>query len=206
MSEQQPPAVVAPATQMPQSGEVSPDGQFMWDGATWRPITGYRWEPTEWTRPMQAAVGAFFLINGIWTALVPFAFAAAIRENTIRQVQRQNPSLTPDQSSQAIDIGLAFVEGFAVFLAVLFVLIGVFSLLRRWSWLFYVDLVILGLGIFGVLSGITSIANPSAAAVPAFAAFIGLALSLVGLGLAVWMLVARIQRGVWAARKSPVVA
>ena len=205
MSEQQPPAVTQ-TSQMPQSGQVSPDGQFMWDGATWRPITGYRWEPTDWTRPMQAAVAAVFIVNGIWEIVVAFGFAAAIRESAVRQIQRSNPNLTPDQTSQALNVGLAFTEGFMVFLAVLFVLIGVLSLVRRWSWLFYVDLVILGLGIFSVLSGITSLARPAAAALPVFATFIGLALSVVGVGLAVWMLVARIQRGVWAARKSPVVA
>ena len=205
MSEQQPPAVTQ-TSQMPQSGQVSPDGQFMWDGATWRPITGYRWEPTDWTRPMQASVAAVFIVNGIWEIVVAFGFAAAIRESAVRQIQRSNPNLTPDQTSQALNVGLAFTEGFMVFLAVLFVLIGVLSLVRRWSWLFYVDLVILGLGIFSVLSGITSLARPAAAALPVFATFIGLALSVVGVGLAVWMLVARIQRGVWAARKSPVVA
>ncbi|TME17629.1 MAG: hypothetical protein E6I70_10285 [Chloroflexi bacterium] len=205
MSEQQPPAVTQ-TSQMPQSGQVSPDGQFMWDGATWRPITGYRWEPTDWTRPMQAAVAAVFIVNGIWEIVVAFGFAAAIRESAVRQIQRSNPNLTPDQTSQALNVGLAFTEGFMVFLAVLFVLIGVLSLVRRWSWLFYVDLVILGLGIFSVLSGITSLARPAAAALPVFATLIGLALSVVGVGLAVWMLVARIQRGVWAARKSPVVA
>ncbi|TMD09393.1 MAG: hypothetical protein E6J02_03080 [Chloroflexi bacterium] len=205
MSEQQPPAVTQ-TSQMPQSGQVSPDGQFMWDGATWRPITGYRWEPTDWTRPMQASVAAVFIVNGIWEIVVAFGFAAAIRESAVRQIQRSNPNLTPDQTSQALNVGLAFTEGFMVFLAVLFVLIGVLSLVRRWSWLFYVDLVILGLGIFSVLSGITSLARPAAAALPVFATLIGLALSVVGVGLAVWMLVARIQRGVWAARKSPVVA
>ena len=189
----------------PAPGEISPDGQFQWDGAQWQPITGTTWQPTEWTRPMQTAVAAYWLISGVFGILTPLVFGQAQKDVALKQIQSQNPGLPVDQQQQALNFSFGIAFGFIVFIGVLFVVLAILSYLRRSSWVFYVDLVLLGLSAIGVVTNLMALGSKNGPQL-AVAAAIGLLLSIAALGLFVWMLIARIQRGVWACRKAPVSA
>ena len=77
------------------------------------------------------------------------------------------------------------------------------SYFRRWTWLYIVDLVVLGLvGCFGTLGAVASLARPHAESVTARDYF-SLASDLVALGIAIWMVVALVQQGPWGLRKAP---
>lgn len=184
-------------------GQVSPDGQFMWDGAAWQPITGSAWEPTEWTRPMQMAVAAYWLVAGLFAILSPLLLGQAIKDAALKSIQQQNSQLTPDQQQQALNLGLTIAFAFSVTFGLIYLALAVLTFVRRFSWVFYVDLVLLGLSSIGVVTNLSSLSSRTQAP---FIAGIGLLLSLAALVLFVWMLIARIRRGVWACRKAPVVA
>ena len=55
-------------------GQVSPDGQFRWDGQQWVPIPRGAREPTSWTRPMQLAAAGLFAVDALFTLISSFFF------------------------------------------------------------------------------------------------------------------------------------
>lgn len=187
-----------------QAGTLSPDGQFVWNGAEWTPVTGWVWAPTDWTRPLQYAIGAYLLVVGAFEALSPFLFADTIRAAALRSLQ-SNSSIDKSQYDQLLSVSVTVSTVTLLVFAAVFGVLGVMTVLRRWSWLFYVDLVLLGLqGVFGTLGGVLGMATGSAAG--GLQAIAGLAFSVIALALFVWGLVGRIQRGVWAGRRAPVTA
>lgn len=183
-------------------GQVSPDGQFMWDGAHWQPILGSVWQPTGWTRPMQMAVAAYWALAGLFTILTPILFAQVIRDAALKSMQNQNPNLSGPQQEQALNLGITFAFVFAMIFGAVYLALAVLSFVRRFTWVFYADLVLLGLSAIGVVTNLVALGNRSSLQ-PAAASGIGFALSLAALALFIWMLMGRIQRGVWACRKVP---
>ena len=186
----------------PAAGEVSPDRQFIWDGVQWKPITGFHWIPTGWTRPMQLAAGAYFALAGLYSIISVLVFASAFREVMTKQAQR-NPSLTPDQVTQTVTIGIAAATVVAIVFGVLYLLLAAVTVGRRWSWVFYADLVLLFVGALGIFGAIAGLASPGASGQPAGASLLTLVFGLAAAGLFVWLLLGRIQRGVWACRRTP---
>jgi len=184
----------------PQVGGISPDGQFVWDGTQWNPIARWIWAPTDWTRPLQYAIGAYLLVVAVFEGLSPFLFAAAVRAAALKSLQA-NSSIDKSQYDQLVNISVTVSTVTLLVFAAIFGVLGVMTALRRWSWLFYVDLVILGLqGVFGTLGGVVGLATGSGSGAQEVA---GLAFSVVALILFAWALLARIQRGVWAGRRAP---
>ncbi|MDQ6691599.1 MAG: hypothetical protein M3Z13_02415 [Candidatus Dormibacteraeota bacterium] len=187
------------------SGQLSQDGQLVWDGQQWRPITSHAWQPTSWTRPMQLATGGYFIITSLLGLLSSFLLQAQIREASLKALQKSNPGMSPENAQQAVNFSLTFVLVFGVLFGVLFVILGILSIIRRWSWVFYVDLVLLALSSLGLIGTLLNLGNPNSPN-PAALTAINLVTGVVALGLFVWMLVARIQRGVWACTKVPQIA
>src|SRR5581483_8435476 len=107
-------------------------------------------------------------------------------------------TLTQAQFQNAVDlvvgVGVAVGVGVGLFYLVVGILYG-----RPWAWIFYVDLVLSGLS---VISLVQSIAGQARGGIVVGNA-ISLVLSLVGLGLFIWLLTARIRTGVWATLADP---
>ncbi|HSP20343.1 MAG TPA: hypothetical protein VLQ79_12555 [Myxococcaceae bacterium] len=187
--------------QAPSQGEVSPDGQFVWDGRQWNPITAFRWEPTETTRRMQLVVGGYLLVAGLLTVLLSFFAESYVRQATARSIRDQSPALTAEQVKSILDFALLLGVAIAVLVGLILVTFGIMTLLRRWDWLFYADLVVLGLGGRGVFTGIFGLARGGAG--PVGLAIPNLVLSAGELALFLWLLVSRLQGSIWGARRVP---
>lgn len=185
----------------PSQGQVSPDGQFYWDGSQWSPIAGFRWEPTEATRRMQLVAGGYLLVAGLLTAILTFFAAPYVRQATEKALREQNQGMTPDQLKTILDFSITLGIAFAVVIGLIYVAFGLLTLLRRWSWLFYADLVIFGLNGLGVFTGLFGLSRGTAG--PPGLTIPNLVLSAAALALFVWMLVTRLRSGVWGARKLP---
>jgi hypothetical protein len=186
------------STSSPQAGQISPDGQFRWDGQQWVPLAaGYR-EPTSWTRPLRLTVAAYLVVSVIYSLVGAALYLnAASVERAIRASGSQVPS---DQIQQAVQISVVVGWVFVLVLTGVSIVLAVGSYLG-WRWAFWVTLVWLGLNSIGVISNAGSLANASSQPQPPAIIAGSLLLSLVALALFIWMLVAAIRYGPWAMRK-----
>ena len=200
---------------------VSHDGRSRWNGSTWVPTgqsgpsIGYRpapavgRQPTSWTRPLQYAVAGWYALSALYTLTTPFwlngPMTEAIRQSIDRQQQRQ-PTATPlppgftETMSSLISVGLWVSAVIGVAICVV-VFIGAF---KRWTWMYYVVLVLLGFSVISLPLNIINIfVGPSMAAaqgfsLPSWTYWISVVLSIPAAALFVWMLIALIKRGPWA--------
>ena len=206
----------------------SPDGAYVWNGREWVPtgITGapqpvrYRKEPTAWTRPLQLAVIGLTLLGDLNVLLLIPYLADYIRLSARRSIElslaNQPPQANADQvqaqvlalTDQIVTWTIALT---AVFAVAWFILIVV-GTLKRWTWFYWLLLVIFGLSVLGLpqqLLQVFGVGVSGGAGIPAFveplpAALLGLLVALVQLALFVWMIVAYKRFGPWACRRIPV--
>src|ERR1700687_6138334 len=72
-------------------GQVSADGQFRWDGQQWVPIPSGTREPTPWTRPMQLAAAALFVVGAVSSLVVSVPFIN--HDSMLRAIQAQGTTI-----------------------------------------------------------------------------------------------------------------
>jgi hypothetical protein len=209
---------------------LSPDGRSRWNGYAWAPVAPmgpmaapayplYRQPatvrvPTAWTKPMQYAVAAYYVVSGLYALSIPFWMSGVVTQAFNQSFQRQaqlNPNVSPPppelvSSMTSMVPGILWasaITGTAIFA------VFVIGAWRRWPWAFWVILVILGLGTlawpFNLIGAVTGFsANPY---LPAWSEWLSVAFGFPGTALFVWMLVALIRYGPWAMSKtSPGVA
>jgi hypothetical protein len=186
------------STSSPEVGQISPDGQFRWDGQQWVPLqAGYR-EPTSWTRPLQLATAAYLAVGAVYSIVTTALFlnAAAIE----RAIRSSNASVPSDQVQQAVTFSLLFGWIFVLVIAAISVLLAVGSFLG-WRWVSWAALVWLGLNSIAVLTNLSALGNSGAQPQPVGVTAGSLVLSLIALALFVWLIVAAVRYGPWAMRK-----
>jgi hypothetical protein len=200
---------------------LSHDGRTRWNGTAWvstgqaqapagyEPMAGpASRQPTSWTRPLQIAVAAWYAIQGLYSLTLPFWMSGPMAQAVNQAIQRQeqlNPAPTPPPADFAsgltslVDVALWFAAVFGVVIAVV-VVVGALS---RWTWMYYVVLVLLGFGaislplnLVSALSG-SSVAATSGFSLPAWTYWLSLATSIPATALFVLMLIAVIKRGPW---------
>jgi hypothetical protein len=186
------------STTSPEIGQVSPDGQFKWDGRQWVPLeTGYR-EPTAWTRPLQLVAAAYLVLGALYSIITTAVFLnSASIERTLRA---SGTSLSGEQVQQAINFSVVTAWIVVGVLAAVSVLLAIGSFLG-WRWAFWVTLVWLGLNSVGILSNLNAIVNAQNQPLPVGVVVGSLILSLIALAVFVWCLTAAIRYGPWAMRK-----
>jgi hypothetical protein len=182
----------------PEAGQVSPDGQFRWDGQQWVPLAANYREPTAWTRPLQLVTAAYLVIGLVYSVVTTALFLTAA--NMERVLRASNANLGGDQVSQAVNLSILAAWAVVIVLAVVSLLLAVGSFLG-WRWVFWVALVWLALNSVGVLSNLNALANSGTQVEPAAVVVGSLLLSLVALGLFIWFVVALARYGPWAMRK-----
>jgi len=202
---------------------LSPDGRWRWNGSAWVPTTttgapgfaaypSYQQPatarvPTAWTKPMQYAVAAWYALSGIYALSLPFWMSGTMSQIINQSIQRstaQNPEVSPPPV-EVISTMTTMMSGFLWIGAIFGVAISVVVIigaLNRWTWMFYVVLVLLGLGaislpfnIVGAVAGSTPL-NPYS--LPVWVTWLSVALGIPSTALFIWMLVAVIRHGPWA--------
>lgn len=153
---------------------------------------------------MQAMVAAFYVVTTLF-AIVSILLLRSDLESRLRKIYAQNPppNLTADQYVQ---VGLISATVGALVFGVIFLVIAALSAWRRWTWLFWANIALLTLiGLSNLGTGITSIVSPasSSSSVSPGQVVIAVVFGLVAVGLAVFMVVAAVQRGPWAQQKVP---
>ena len=199
------------------------DGRSRWNGTAWVPTAqagalAYQApgriprEPTSWTRPLQLAVAGWYVLQGAYSLTLPFWMGGSITQTVTQTIQRQqalNPTATPPPTD-FINVMTSFVTGILWVGAVIGVAIAalvVIGALKRWTWMYYAVLVLLGFGaislpldLVNALGG-SAISSASGFSLPSWTYWLGLLVAIPGTALFVWMLVALAKRGPWAMRK-----
>jgi hypothetical protein len=164
---------------------------------------------TSWTRPLQLSVAIAFGLWGLYSLSIPLwllgPMDAYMRQIAQRQAE-QAPQIYPDPTQYANTMSavgsVALWIGAIIGAAIAAVVIA--GALRRWTWIYYAVLVLLGLQILGLPYQVASVAGlvtVSTMQLPSAAGWAGVATGLLAAGLGGWMLVALLTRGPWATRK-----
>jgi hypothetical protein len=203
---------------------LSSDGRWRWNGTSWVPATAmvapsYTYYqqpatvrvPTSWTKPMQYAIVAWYGLSAIYALSLPFWMSSAMAQMINQSFQRQvqlNPNVSPPppdfvNSMTSIMSGVLWV---AALIGVGISVVIIIGALKRWTWMFYVVLVLLGLGaislpfnLFNAISGSTS--TLTSFAMPSAITWLSVATGIPDAALFVWMLIGAIRYGPWAMSK-----
>ncbi|MHB8610939.1 MAG: hypothetical protein ACYDAL_00730 [Candidatus Dormibacteraceae bacterium] len=203
---------------------LSHDGRTRWNGTSWvstgqaqapvgyQPAGPVAREPTSWTRPLQIAVAAWYALQGLYALTLPFWMSGPMSQamdQAIRRQQQLNPASSPPPADLANAmtsfVGVALWVGAVI--GVVIAAVVVIGALGRWTWIYYVVLVLLG---FGAISlplnvvnavGGSSITAASGFSLPGWTYWLGLLTSIPGTALFVWMLIAMIKHGPWGMRR-----
>lgn len=203
---------------------LSQDGRSRWNGAAWFPVAaapapphayiqpraGSR-VPTEWTKPLQYAVAAWYLFRAIYVIALPFSMVGPMSDylNQLMQQQAQlDPSAAPPPAEFLTTLNSFLIAGFAIGAAigVAISVVVIIGALKRWTWVFYAVLVLLALETlsfpFAVVSAFAS-STLSPIRLPVAITAASVAFGVVAVALFVWMLIAVVRRGPWAMTRAP---
>jgi len=203
---------------------LSHDGRSRWNGSAWIPVggpasasSGYApvrttREPTSWTSPLQYTIAAWYALSAIYVLSLPFWMSGLMTDMINQSIQRQqalNPSASPLPADFAGTMG-SFMTGIlwvAAVFGVVICAVAVIGALNRWTWLWYVVLVLLGLSVVSIPLNIASavtgsaISSVSGFSMPSWTYWIGILVSIPAAALFVWMIVAQVKQGPWAMRR-----
>jgi hypothetical protein len=216
---------------------LSADGRFRWDGAAWRPVsgTGLVASPyaartptrvaTSWTRPLQYGVIGWYLFSSLYALSLPFWMGGVLtdvmKQSINQSVQRQQqlyPSASPlppdfttsmtNMTSTMTNLILWFVVAFVLALSV----VAIVGAVKRWVWLYYVVLVLLGLGLLELPANLINLATggsvTSAASgltinLPSWILWASTISYIPAVVLFVFMLIAIVRKGPWGMTRQP---
>lgn len=207
---------------------LSHDGRSRWDGQAWvpagqgpaapsyyqAPAASSTRHPTSWTRPLQFAVAAWYAISAIYALTIPFWMGGTMTQAINQSIQRQqelNPQASPLPAGFA-DTMNSFMGG-ALWVAAIFgaaiCLVVIIGALGRWTWMYYVVLVFMGLSTVSLpVNLVTAIAGSATSSIsgfsmPGWTYWLGVVFAIPAAALFVVMLIALIKRGPWGMARDP---
>jgi uncharacterized membrane protein len=180
-------------------GQVSADGQFRWNGQEWVPIATGEREPTSWTRPMQLAAAALFVLEAVSSVLITLLFVN--HDSVLRALQAQGTQVPQGTTvDTVVNFTIGITIGVACFFAVL-ELLGALGSFLGWRWMFWAALVLFGLGGLNAFTNLASILKPNTSPLPLGGLLVSELSAILSLAMFLWMLAGVIKFGPWAMRK-----
>ena len=202
---------------------LSPDGRFRWNGSAWVPVarmsapayaqyqqpTSMR-VPTRWTKPLQFAVAAWYVLSALYALSLPFWLSGSMSQAITQSLQRQaelNPNSTPPPPDfiNTMTTMMSGVLWVTAFIGIAVCAVAVIGALRRWTWTFWAILVLMGLGAlslpFNLVGALFGTSYSSTYGMPAWSVWLSIVYGIPGAALFVWMLIALIRYGPWAMTK-----
>jgi hypothetical protein len=202
---------------------LSPDGRWRWNGTAWVPLTGMvtpAYEPyqaypppaaprvpTRWTKPVQYAVAAAAVLYALYTSTLPFWVTGTMSQamnQAIQQQAAQNPDLgtPPPEILSTYTSMMTATLWFVVFIVIALAVVVVIGALKRWTWMFYTVLVLLGLSTlsvpFNIIAAVSGSSGLNVYSLPSWLYWLSVGIGIVLAALFVFMLVAVVRYGPWA--------
>lgn len=148
---------------------------------------------------MQLAVAAFFALEAAFSVVTSALFIN--HDSMLRVMQAQGTSIPQGTDiNTVINISIFFAWAVVIVIALL-ELFGALGSYLGWRWIFWVALVLLGLGAIGAVTNLGTFAHPDTSPVPTWGVAVSELFSIASLGLFVWMLIGVIRFGPWAMKK-----
>jgi hypothetical protein len=202
---------------------LSPDGRFRWNGSAWETVPTMAYpppyysscplqrEPTSWTQPLQIAVVARYVAAGLYGLALPFWLRGYISAVMQRSLQQQQQAYPPGEGPPPgfTDMMNSIMTGslwLGAILGLVIAIVAILGAIKRWTWAYYVILVLLGFTLLGTVFNLINLVAGGAltARQPQPPEFIQIAAYIFGAidtVLFVWMLVALVRRGPWAMKR-----
>lgn len=156
---------------------------------------------------MQVGVAAYLVVSTVIGLVSQVMFRSDYKVLAAAQVAKQfkasGRAFTSGDVNQAVDIGLTVGLVFGVVFGILFIVLAILTAGKPRTWVFWVDLVFLALGVLGLVSSVGAVTNPGAATMPSGVAAVSLLTGLVDLALVAWMIIGLVKYGPWAQEKVP---
>lgn len=148
---------------------------------------------------MQLGVAGYFVIETLFSVITAALFIN--HDSMLRVMQAQGTSIPAGTDvNTVVDISIVLAWVVTAFIGVVELVAALGSFLR-WRWMFWVAIVLLGIGSIGAVTNLTTFAHPQSSPVPTWGIAVTEVLSLVAVGLFVWMLIGAIRYGPWAMKK-----
>jgi hypothetical protein len=202
---------------------LSHDGRSRWNGTAWVPVAAasappmyYYRQPvparvaTSWTKPLQYAVAGWYGLQAVYAATLPFWMSGPLTQYMNQAMQRSqqlNPNAPPLPTDFASTMA-TFMSGALIAGAVIGVAISVVVIigaLMRWTWLFYVVLVLLGFSTLSLpvnlISAVVGSSMLTAFGLPSWLTWLSVAVGIPNAALFIWMLIAVFRHGPWGMRR-----
>ena len=164
---------------------------------------------TGWTKPLQYAVAGWYLLSALYAITLPLVMTGPMTDYINQVVQRQvqlNPNVAPPPPDflATMTSVMTFALWTAALIGIAIAVVAIIGALKRWTWLFYVVLVLLGFQAvsfpFTLLSAFaTTTINP--VKLPVALTVASVAFGFPAIALFVWMLLAAIRRGPWGMKR-----
>jgi hypothetical protein len=150
---------------------------------------------------MQLAAAALFLLEAVSSVVISLLFVN--HDSMLKALQAQG-TLNSAQGISVDDLvnfSIAIALGVVIFFAVC-ELVGAVGSFLGWRWMFWVALVLFGLGgLSGVFGNLPSLAKPATSPIPIGGLIVSELVGVFSLAMFVWMLIGVIKYGPWAMRK-----
>ena len=160
-------------------------------------------QPTEWTTPLQVTAATYMLLSAVVSVLALALGKDEFTRAFVLSAAARGSTLSVDQLTSTAAISYNGVLVATAFVAALKTLLAVGGFLR-WSSVFVVDMVVLGISALGSVGTLVLVPSFGAGAVLYGPAIANEILDLGGVCLFAWMAVAANRYGIWATRKIPV--
>jgi len=199
---------------------LSPDGRFRWNGSAWVPNAsasvatdnvrlGGRLVrvPTSWTRPLQNAVAGFYAISIVYLLVLAFLLSSEMAQAMTQgvqqsSVQQSNASPPPAVMVNGLTSFFAFVFWGGAVLGTAVSVLFITGALKRWTWIFYLQLAFMGLATIGLpfnlIAAIGRSTTPGITNLQALESWLQVMQGTASASLFAWMLVALRRYGPWA--------
>jgi len=198
---------------------LSPDGRYRWNGSEWVPVAvplapQYPYAapktgrvPTAWTEPMQYAVAGLYAISIVYLLVSAFLLSSEVSQifnQALQQSTSQYPNASPPPTAvvNGVTSFFTFVFWGGAFIGTVVSVVVVIGALMRWTWMFWVALVFLGLSTIALpldlIGAIGRSATPGIYSLPVWQSWAAVAIGIPSAALFVWMLIGVIRYGPWA--------